>query len=101
MNSEKEGKAEIARKLKYMIIERLELEDIKPEEVPDDSPIFGEGLGLDSLAALDLVILLEKEFNVKITNPAQAREILSTISTLTEYILAYGCVKTTVENNPG
>ncbi|MCD6256882.1 acyl carrier protein [Candidatus Aerophobetes bacterium] len=90
MSGKNDKKAELAHKLKYMIIERLELEDINPEEIPDDSPIFGEGLGLDSLAALDLVILLEKEFNIKIQDPAQARKILSTIDTLAEYILSHG-----------
>jgi len=93
IKNEEDKKAKVAYKLKCMIIKRLELEDIKPEEVADDSPIFGEGLGLDSLAALDLVILLEKEFNVKISDPGQAKEILSTINTLAEYILVHGSVK--------
>lgn len=85
-------KIQVAQKLKYMIIERLELEGINPEEVPDDSPIFGEGLGLDSIAALDLVILLEKEFEIKITDPAQAKEIMKTLETLAEYVLINGRV---------
>ena len=85
-------KTQVAQKLKYMIIERLELEGINPEEVPDDSPIFVEGLGLDSIAALDLVILLEKEFEIKITDPAQAKEIMKTLETLAEYVLINGRV---------
>jgi len=101
MNSEKDRKAKIAHKLKCMIVERLELEDVKPEEVPDDSPIFGEGLGLDSLAALDLVILLEKEFNIKISDPGQAKKILSTINTLAEHILAHGSVKIDNDKDAG
>jgi len=71
MTGENDKKAKLAHKLKYMIVERLELEGVNPEDIPDDSPIFGEGLGLDSLAALDLVILLEKEFNIKVQDPAQ------------------------------
>ena len=76
-----------------MIIERLELEDISPEDVSNDDPIFGRGLSLDSLDALDLVLLLEKEFNIRITDPEQAKKILSTINTLTEYILNHGSSK--------
>jgi len=75
-----------------MIIERLKLEDIGPEDVSDDDPIFAGGLDLDSLDALDLVLLLEKEFNVRIRDPEQARQILSTINTLAEYILTNGSV---------
>lgn len=83
-------KAQMAYKLKDMIIQRLELEDMKPEDIPDDSPIFVEGLGLDSLSALDLVILLEKEFGIKITDPEQAKKIFATINTLTDYVLENG-----------
>lgn len=85
-----EKRAEIAQKLKTMIIDRLEIEDIRPEDVPDDSPIFVEGLELDSLSALDLVVLLEKEFNVKIQDPEEARKIFATINTLAEYVLTEG-----------
>lgn len=86
-NIERGRKGKLAHKLKCMIIERLELEDITPADVSNDDPIFGAGLGLDSLDALDLVLLLEKEFNIRITDPEQARKILSTIDTLSEYIL--------------
>jgi len=89
-NNENDKKTKLAHKLKCMIIERLQLEDITPADVSDDDPIFDGGLGLDSLDALDLVLLLEKEFNVKIKDPQQAREILSTIDTLAEYILTAG-----------
>lgn len=91
-NIEKDERVELAHRLKRMIIERLKLEDITPEDVSDDDPIFDGGLGLDSLDALDLVLLLEKEFNVRIKDPQQARKILSTIDTLAEYILTDGSV---------
>jgi len=91
-NIEKDERVELAQRLKRMIIERLKLEDITPEDVSDDDPIFDGGLGLDSLDALDLVLLLEKEFNVRIKDPQQARKILSTIDTLAEYILTNGSV---------
>lgn len=89
-NIENDKKTKLAHKLKGMIIERLELEDITPEDVSDDDPIFGAGLNLDSLDALDLVLLLEKEFNIRITDPEQAKKILSTVNTLAEYILNHG-----------
>lgn len=89
-NIEKDKKVKLAHKLKCMIIERLELEDITPEDVSDDDPIFGAGLNLDSLDALDLVLLLEKEFNIRIRDPEQAKKILSTINTLSDYILNHG-----------
>jgi len=89
-NIEKDKKTKLAHKLKCMIIERLELEDITPEDVSNDDPIFGAGLNLDSLDALDLVLLLEKEFNIRIRDPEQAKKILLTINTLSEYILNHG-----------
>ncbi len=97
-NIEKDQKVKLAHRLKCMIIERLELEDITPEDVSDDDLIFGKGLSLDSLDALDLVLLLEKEFNIKITDPEQAKKILSTINTLAEYILTDGFVELDKDN---
>ena len=92
-NNENDKKTKLAHKLKCMIIERLQLEDVTPGDVSDDDPIFDGGLGLDSLDALDLVLLLEKEFNVRIKDPQQARKILSTTNTLAEYILNHGSLE--------
>lgn len=92
-NIEKDKKVKLAHELKCMIIERLELEDITAEDVSDDDPIFGAGLNLDSLDALDVVLLLEKEFNIRITDPEQAKKILSTINTLADYILNHSSVE--------
>jgi len=89
-NIENDKKTKLAYKLKCMIIERLKLEEITPEDVSNDDPIFGAGLDLDSLDALDLMLLLEKEFKIRITDPEQAKKILSTINTLAEYILNHG-----------
>lgn len=83
---------EVANRLKDMIIKRLEIEDIDPASVSNDSPIFGEGLGLDSISALDLVILLEKEFKVKISEPSEAREIFASINTLADHVIAHGVI---------
>ena len=73
--------------LKKQIIEELNLEDIKPEDIKDDAPLFGEGLGLDSIDALELVVLMEKYHGVKITDETVGRKVLSSINTMAEFIL--------------
>lgn len=72
--------------LKKQIIEELNLTDITPEEIIDDAPLFGDGLGLDSIDALELVVLLEKKHGVKITNEAVGKKALASINTMAEFI---------------
>ncbi|HIP44761.1 MAG TPA: acyl carrier protein [Sulfurospirillum arcachonense] len=73
--------------LKLAIINGLNLEDMSIEEIDDDSPLFGtEGLGLDSVDAIELTLILEKNFGVKITNMSDVENIFSSINTLTYYI---------------
>ncbi len=76
---------ESIEKLKKEIIETMNL-DMKPEEVGDDDPIFGEGLGLDSIDALELIVLLEKNYAIKLTDPEQAKRIFVSVRTLAQYI---------------
>lgn len=73
--------------LKKQIIEELNLPDIKPEDIVDDAPLFGDGLGLDSIDALELVVLLEKYHGVKITDEDVGKKVLYSINTMAEYIL--------------
>lgn len=73
--------------LKKQIIEELNLEDIKPEDIDDDAPLFGDGLGLDSIDALELVVLMEKYHGVKILDEAVGKKVLASINTMAEYIL--------------
>ena len=68
--------------LKKQIIEELNLEDIKPEDIKDDAPLFGEGLGLDSIDALELVVLMEKYHGVKITDETDGMKVISSINTM-------------------
>ena len=75
--------------LKNIIIEGLKLEDVKPEDVTDDSGLFGEGLGLDSLDAVELVVLIKKNFSVEIKDMEEAREAFKSIKTLADYIRAH------------
>lgn len=73
--------------LKVKIIEGLNLEDITPDEIEDEMALFGDdGLGLDSVDAIELTLVLEKEFGVKITNMAEAESIFASCSSLTAYI---------------
>jgi acyl carrier protein len=73
--------------LKNKIIDGLNLEDITSDDIEDDMALFGEdGLGLDSVDAIELTLILEKEFGVKITNMAEAESIFASCSSLTTYI---------------
>ncbi len=71
--------------LKSDIIDALNL-DCKPEEIVNDAPLFGTGLGLDSIDALELIVLLDKKYSIKITDPVLARKIFASINTLAEFI---------------
>lgn len=73
-------------KLKEEIIEVLNLEDITPEDIDNDAPLFGEGLGLDSIDALELIVLIEKNYGIKLKDPAEGKEIFKSISVMADYI---------------
>ena len=75
--------------LKKQIIEELSLEDVTPGEIEDAAPLFGdEGLGLDSIDALELIILVEKYYGIKISDPKKGKEIFQSIDTLATFIEA-------------
>jgi acyl carrier protein len=73
--------------LKKQIIEELNLQDIKPEDIVDDAQLFGDGLGLDSIDALELVVLMERYHGVKILDETVGKKVLYSINTMVEYIL--------------
>jgi acyl carrier protein len=79
---------EIKLDLKTKIIEELNLEDLKPEDIIDDAPLFGEGLGLDSIDALELIVIMEKHHGVKIPSEEIGRQVLTSIQSMAEYIVA-------------
>ena len=72
-------------KLKEQIIQTLNLEDITAEDIEDDAPLFGEGLGLDSIDALELILLWEREYGIKLATAAEARPIFKSVSAMAEY----------------
>lgn len=78
--------ADLQEKLKREIIELLNLEDLEPEDISNDESLFGTGVGLDSIDALELIVLLEKEYGVKIENPEEGREVFNSINTIAAYI---------------
>ena len=80
---------ELIEKLKVQIIEQLNLEDMEPEDIDLEEPLFGNGLGLDSIDALELIVLLEKEYGIKIQNPKDGQKIFYSIKTMAEYITAH------------
>ena len=77
---------ELISKLKQEVIQQLNLEDITPEDIDTDAPLFGEGLGLDSIDALELIVLLEKNYGLKIEDPKDGKKRFYSIRTMAEYI---------------
>jgi acyl carrier protein len=73
-------------RLKQLIVDTLHLEDVAPADIPDDEPLVGGGLSLDSIDALELVVRLEKEYGIKISSSEEARSALSSVASLASFI---------------
>ena len=77
------------QELKEALIEALNLEDVTPDEIDNEAPLFGdEGLGLDSIDALEIILVLERNYGIRIANPAEGKSIFYSIRTLAEFIAA-------------
>jgi acyl carrier protein len=77
---------ELMYKLKEQIIKQLSLNDKKPEDIGDDEPLFVEGLGLDSIDALELIVLLQQEYKVKLNNAEEGQSVFRSVRTMAQYI---------------
>ena len=78
---------DLIEKIKQLIIQRLKLMDMTPEMIESEAPLFGEGLGLDSIDALELVLGLEKEFGVIIPDAEVGRKVFQSVKTMAQYVL--------------
>ena len=76
----------LKEQLKKQIIEFLNLLNVKPEDIKDDQPLFGEGLGLDSIDSIELIVLLNREYGIVIEDPKEGRKILGDVNTMADYI---------------
>lgn len=78
----------LKRELKQYLIQDLRLEGVRPEEIADEAPLFVEGLGLDSLDAVELVVIIQKHFGVAVRDMEEAKRVFVSISALAEFIAA-------------
>lgn len=79
---------DLIKELKQEIIDEFNFEDMTVEDIDTDAPLFGEGLGLDSIDALSLMVILEKKYGIKIEDPKDGKKIFSTVRTLAEFVAA-------------
>ena len=78
----------LQQELKEKIIAVLNLEDINPSDISNEDPLFGDGLGLDSIDALELIVLLDKDYGIKLTDPKEGKHIFQSITTMADYVEA-------------
>ena len=78
--------AEIRAKLKELLVKNLNLEGVSADQIKDDDALFGEGLGLDSLDAVEIVVILQRHFGVEVKDMEKGREIFRSVNTLVTYI---------------
>ena len=77
---------QLKQQLKKQIVEFLNLINVKPEDIKDDEPLFGSGLGLDSIDSIELIVLLSREYGINIQDPKEGRKVLVDINTMAAYI---------------
>ncbi|MCQ2184064.1 MAG: phosphopantetheine-binding protein [Bacteroidales bacterium] len=80
---------ELVKQLKEQIIDALNLEEITPDDIDAAAPLFGEGLGLDSIDALELIVILDKYYGIKLASPADGKAVFKSVNTIAEYVAAH------------
>ena len=77
---------DLKEEIKEKLIEQLNLVDVTPEDIVDDAPLFGEGLGLDSIDALEIIVMLDNDYGIRLTNTEQGKEVFYSVNTLVSFI---------------
>lgn len=78
--------SELKEELKAKIIEQLNLEDVSVTDIADDDALFGDGLGLDSIDALELIVMLDKDYGIRLSDPKEGRKIFESVQVMADYI---------------
>ena len=86
-SSREQELAAISAKLKELLVSHLALRDVTPEQIQTDAPLFGEGLGLDSLDAVEIAVILQRHFNIQIKDMEVGRQVFQTVASLANFIL--------------
>ena len=77
---------ELIKELKEEIIKALNLEEMTPEDIDENEALFGDGLGLDSIDALELIVLMEKKYGIKLANPSEGKAIFKSVESIADYV---------------
>ena len=77
---------DIEKKLKEIVVTSLDLEDLTPADIETEVPLFGEGLGLDSIDALELIVLLERKYGIKLKDPNKGKEVFKSVNVMAQFI---------------
>lgn len=79
---------DLKQELKKLLVEHLNLNDVNPTDIGDDQPIFGEGLGLDSIDALEVIVMLQQHYGLRLTKADNGQKVLHSVNSMAEYIAA-------------
>lgn len=77
---------ELINNIKLQIIDALNLEEMTPDQIDNDAPLFGEGLGLDSIDALELIVILDRFYGIKLKSPAEGRDVFKSVNSIAEFV---------------
>ena len=77
---------ELINNIKLQIIEALNLEGMTPDQIDDNAPLFGDGLGLDSIDVLELIVLIERNYGIRLTSPAEGKAVFQSVAVMADYI---------------
>lgn len=77
---------DLVLELKEGIIEVLNLDGVKPEDIKDDEPLFNSDLGLDSIDALELIVLMDKKYGIKLKDPSEGKKVFQSVNTMAQFV---------------